>query len=75
LRRVLVACCRAAGPARAADAGSRKAALRQALSGIGLKALSLSLACAAWAYVRFAGNSMIAAFVDRHWHSLTTCVK
>jgi diadenylate cyclase len=75
LRRVLAACCRTAGPARGAEVGGRKTTLRQALSGIGLKALSLSLAFAAWAYVRFAGNSMIAAFVDRHLRSLTTCVK
>ena len=75
LRRVLAACCRTAGPARRSDAGGRKTTLRQALSGIGLKALSLSLAFAAWAYVRFAGNSMIAAFVDRHVRLLTTCVK
>ena len=76
LRRVLVANCRTVGSShRSTEAGGRKATVRQALSGVGLKTLSLSLAFAAWAYVRFAGNSMIAVFIDRHLHSLTTCVK
>jgi diadenylate cyclase len=76
LRRVLIACCRVVGPERScADVAKRGTTLRQALSGIGLKALSLTLAFGAWAYVRFAGNAMITAFVDRHLHSLATCAK
>jgi diadenylate cyclase len=70
LRRVLVACCRA-GAGRSSEAPKGKITLAQRLSGLWLKALSLSLAIGAWAYVRFANNPFITAFIEGHFPWLT----